>query len=80
MGDTPRLPDGAAEQHAADLRLCAELDRSGAGRGVLIIGPEHCQAARRRRGKIYTPHAPPALPLADCSQAMCHCRYAPAMK
>ena len=34
-----------------------------------------CEAAKALSGKRFLTHKPPFLPLSDCDQSMCQCRY-----
>ncbi len=48
-----------ADFHAVSIRPCTDA----------------CAAVRDLEGKRFLSHNPPFLPLADCDQSMCKCRY-----
>lgn len=50
---------GDADFHAVAIRPCKEA----------------CAAVRALEGRRFLSHNPPFLPLADCDQSMCKCRY-----
>ena len=37
--------------------------------------PDACSAVKALAGRRFLSHNPPFLPLADCDQSMCNCRY-----
>lgn len=52
-------PAADADFHAVSIRPCRDA----------------CAAVRAIEGKRFLSHNPPFLPLADCDQSMCQCRY-----
>lgn len=48
-----------SEFHAVSIQPCADA----------------CSAVKALKGKRFLSHNPPFLPLADCDQSLCNCRY-----
>ena len=41
----------------------------------IVAGPKACAEARERQGERFLSTSAPMLPLRECTQATCHCRY-----
>jgi hypothetical protein len=59
------------------LSRAKERDSAGAEFRAVSIRTckDACEAAKALSGKRFLTHKPPFLPLADCDQSMCQCRY-----
>ncbi len=65
-------------QIARSLRALKNAHRLGLLRGVRILpGRDACEAALAQFGVEYSGSTVPHLPLAQCTRALCECKYAP---
>ena len=65
-------------QIARSLRALHNADRLGLVRGVRILpGPNACEAVVKQFASEYPANAMPSLPLPQCTNDRCQCKYVP---